>query len=368
MAAAQPIRDNKAEFIEATCQYFKDLAEGALYLGSLDEAAMALEKGLAEAEKVGPGNARLPEMLNRLGAVYYYQGKYYDAEPLFRRAIALLEKAGPKKAADLGQVFYNLAGLLKSQGRFAEAEETYKRVLAIWDEALGPDHPDLALVLRNLGEIGLQRGRMPEAFYELQRALRLLAARGVEDWNTLVVLQTLARFYMAQDRLTEAEPILWRALELRKTLQGDEHPKVAAALTEMATMYRRQGKFAHSEPLLRRALSIQEDTLGPKSPEFLKTLTELAELYRAEGQFSEAEPLFRLAVAAFEEALGSEHPQVAERLEAYAGILRITHRNAEAEVFEARATAIRKRRGIVVRQDSRPEPAQSSVSVSTVHV
>ena len=367
MTATAPIRDDYAELLDATCQYLKDLAEGALYLGSLDQASLALEKGLAEAEKAVAGSPALPDMLNRLGTVYYYQGKYHDAEPLFRRAAALLEKAGPEKAADLGQVFYNLGGLYKSQGKCAEAELAYKRTLEIWDEALGPDHPDLALVLRNLGEIGLKHGRMPEAFYELQRALRLLNARGIEDWNTLGVLQTLARFYVAQDRLSEAEPILWRALELRKLLQGEEHPKVATALTELATMYRKQGKFARAEPLFRLALSIQEKTLGQKNPDFLRTLTELAELYRAEGQFSEAEPLFRLALAAFEEALGSEHPQVAARLEAYAGILRTTQRTAEAEVLEARANSIRARRGIV-RQGSRSEPTRSSMSISTVHV
>ncbi|MGE5569987.1 MAG: tetratricopeptide repeat protein [Rhodospirillales bacterium] len=366
MRADSPVRDAQSELRDATCQYFKDLAEGALYLGCLDQAALAMEKAVAEAEQGGPDNPVLPGMLNRLGALCYYQGKYHDAEALFQRAVALLEKAGRERAVDLGQVFYNLGGLYQAQGKCTDAELAYKRALEIWTEALGPDHPDIALVLRSLGEIALKVGRMPEAFYGLQRALRLLTARGIEDWNTLGVLQTLARFYMAQERLSEAEPILWRALELRRVLQGDEHPKVAAALTEIAAMHRKQGKFVRAKPLFRLALSIQEKVLGRKHPDFLRTLTELAELYRAEGQYTEAEPLFRLALAAFEEALGSEHPQVAARLEAYAGILRTTQRFAEAEVLEARARSIRARRGIV-RKDPRPEP-NSSMSVRTAHV
>ena len=36
----------------------------------------------------------------------------------------------------------NLAGLYLSQGRYAEAEPLYKRALAITEKALGPDHPD----------------------------------------------------------------------------------------------------------------------------------------------------------------------------------------------------------------------------------
>ena len=39
----------------------------------------------------------------------------------------------------------NLARLYDDQGRYAEAEPLYKRALAIREKALGPDHPDVAL-------------------------------------------------------------------------------------------------------------------------------------------------------------------------------------------------------------------------------
>ncbi len=35
------------------------------------------------------------------------------------------------------------------QGRYAEAEPLYKRALAIVEKALGPEHPDLATSLEN---------------------------------------------------------------------------------------------------------------------------------------------------------------------------------------------------------------------------
>ena len=38
----------------------------------------------------------------------------------------------------------NLAALYDNQGRYAEAEPLYKRALAIQEKALGPDHPDVA--------------------------------------------------------------------------------------------------------------------------------------------------------------------------------------------------------------------------------
>jgi hypothetical protein len=45
-----------------------------------------------------------------------------------------------------------LAVLYNRQGRYAEAEALYKRALAILEKALGPGHPDMATSLNNLAE------------------------------------------------------------------------------------------------------------------------------------------------------------------------------------------------------------------------
>ena len=46
----------------------------------------------------------------------------------------------------------NAAGMKAyQQGRYAEAEPLYKRSLVIWEKALGPEHPDVATTLSNLG-------------------------------------------------------------------------------------------------------------------------------------------------------------------------------------------------------------------------
>ena len=43
-----------------------------------------------------------------------------------------------------------LALLYDKQGRYADAEPLYKRSLGIKEKALGPDHPDVAMSLNNL--------------------------------------------------------------------------------------------------------------------------------------------------------------------------------------------------------------------------
>ena len=72
------------------------------------------------------------------------QGRYAEAEPLYKRALAIREKALGPDHPDVAKALNNLAVLYQKQGRYAEAEPLYKRALAIREKALGPDHPDVA--------------------------------------------------------------------------------------------------------------------------------------------------------------------------------------------------------------------------------
>ena len=44
----------------------------------------------------------------------------------------------------------SLARVYEAQGKYTDAEPLYKRALAIREKALGPDHPDVATALNNL--------------------------------------------------------------------------------------------------------------------------------------------------------------------------------------------------------------------------
>ena len=69
--------------------------------------------------------------LNNLAALYKEQGRYADAEPLYKRALAIDEKAVGPDHPDVATSLNNLAALYKEQGRYADAEPLYKRALAI---------------------------------------------------------------------------------------------------------------------------------------------------------------------------------------------------------------------------------------------
>ena len=116
-------------------------------------------------EAYGPAHPSTLATVYNLAILLREQGKYDEAEPLYRRALAGKEEAlGPAHPDTLGTV-EGLAILLKQQGKYDEAEPLYRRALAGNEEALGPVHPDtlrtvnnLALLLDAKGEDAAARG------------------------------------------------------------------------------------------------------------------------------------------------------------------------------------------------------------------
>ena len=69
--------------------------------------------------------------------------------------------------------------------RQEEAEPLYRRDLAITEKALGPDHPDVAITLVNISALHMNTGRIDEAPALLTRALTIFQTKlGPDHPNT----------------------------------------------------------------------------------------------------------------------------------------------------------------------------------------
>ena len=216
---------------------------------------------------LGPRHPDTLASLNNLAVLYQAQGRYGEAEPLYREALqASREALGPRHPDTLTSL-NNLALLYEAQGRYGEAEPLYREALQGSREALGPRHPD-----------------------------------------TLTSLNNLAALYQAQGRYGEAEPLYREALQASREALGPRHPDTLTSLNNLAVLYQDQGRYGEAEPLFREALQARREVLGPRHPDTLTSLNNLAALYQAQGRYGEAEPLYREALQARREALGPRHP------------------------------------------------------------
>jgi tetratricopeptide (TPR) repeat protein len=97
-----------------------------------------------------------------------------EAEPLYRRSLAIREQQlGPDHLV-VATSLNNLAGLYDSQGRYGEAEPLYRRSLVIREHQLGAEHPAVATSLNNLAGLYDSQGRYGEAEPLYLRSLTIL--------------------------------------------------------------------------------------------------------------------------------------------------------------------------------------------------
>ncbi|HJZ32155.1 MAG TPA: tetratricopeptide repeat protein, partial [Hyphomicrobiaceae bacterium] len=219
---------------------------------------------------------------------------YPEAEPLYRRSLAIREKVLGPGHPDVAQSLNNLALLCRNQGRYPEAEQLYRRSLAIRETALGPDHPSVANSLNNLAELYQGQGRYAEAEPLYKRTVAIVEkALGPDHPNVGTSLNNLAGLYQAQGRTDDAEPLYKRTAAIAEKALGPDHPDVATALNNLAWLYHVQGRTAEAEPLYKRTVSILENALGPDHPNVGRSLGNLAGLYSAQRDWARAADYWR---------------------------------------------------------------------------
>jgi tetratricopeptide (TPR) repeat protein len=189
------------------------------------------------------------------------------------------------------------------------------------------------------------------AFEAWPRCERLLphahvCAGLIEQWNFAIpeaarLLNQAGNYLTTRAQYSEAEPLLQRALAIRKHVLGSEHPDTAETLNNLANLYYVQGNYEQAEPLYQQGLSARQKALGPEHPDVANSLYNLATLYRDQGKYEQAETLYQQALTIWQKALGPEHPYVAFLLKSYANLLRRMNRTEEAVKLEARAQTIR---------------------------
>ena len=99
------------------------------------------------------------QVLTSLARLYRREGRYREAEPMAKRALALAEERFDSQDPQVAQGLANLAAVYQDARRFAQACRLYQRVLEIVERSPRTDEPQLAGAYRNLAALEHARGR-----------------------------------------------------------------------------------------------------------------------------------------------------------------------------------------------------------------
>ena len=156
---------------------------------------------------------------------------------------------------DTSFTLYTLACELHDQGKYGEAEPLYREALELDRQTLGNRHQSTLDSINNLGALLQDKGDLTAAEPLYREALELdRGTLGSRHKNTLASINNLGVLLHNKGDLAAAEPLYREALEVRRATLGDRHPHTLASITNLGLLLYAKEDLAAAEPLLREAL------------------------------------------------------------------------------------------------------------------
>ncbi|MEQ9095045.1 MAG: serine/threonine-protein kinase [Phycisphaerales bacterium] len=177
--------------------------------------------------------------------------------------------------------------------------------------------------------------------------LRAVAIRqtrlGQDHPKTIETVTSAGLLRMEQGQLSQAESYLREALDQARRTLGEDHPDTLAGLLNTGLLFQAQGDAAGAEQRFHEALQGFLRVLGEDHAETLKALQAIGASLRAQGRFDEAEPFLHEALEGHRRVLGEDHAETLNCMNSMAVLYAAQGRLAESAAFHLRVLDGRRR-------------------------
>lgn len=245
-------------------EYHEEIARLYLQRAEVELAAEVISEIIGIREELEPESVPLAKSLLLWCDQLQQQARPSDIAGVAARAERIFSSQTPPLFPAMVSALTWRARALETQGFFSEAEPLFRRALAIDERSHGPEHPNVAIRLNNLAELLRETNRLAEAEPLCRRALAIdEQSYGPDHPEVARDLNNLALLLRATNRLSEAEPLYRRALGILFRFQRDTghvHPHFDTASANYASLLSTTGLSepeidARIEDVKRRALS-----------------------------------------------------------------------------------------------------------------
>lgn len=363
------------------------LAAMLLSAGGYREASELYRESLRLAEqRYAKDSMEVAQALQQLMGVYWVQGRYADADPMYQRVLPIWKKIyGEKSEAYAGQLT-GYAGFLTAWSAFGAAERIYEEALRLYEAAAKtPDAPSLISPLQTLGWSYWSTGKKAQAQALFTRLLAINDRRPDADAQVRAsTVYGVASVYHYGGRPDLAKPLFEKARTIYreqiavKEKAGAKGYELSGLYTMLAMMEKSLGNLDEARAALTRGIAIEEKENGSSSwyailadieradnkPKVALALLDKAEVNlvklagptmksiyavsRAEvmrdmGRYAEAEELMRVYVKRQEKSMGERHPTTGGAYLLLSGVLMQERKIGPAEDAMGKALDIAER-------------------------
>jgi len=239
-------------------------------------------------------------------------------------------------------------GLRKLTGDDAKrAEELDKAIVAAlkadrWDEAVARAEELLALRTRAQGPKHFETVNAEWHLNTLRRVARMAREDRVA-YQSADSMNAQGETLNAQGKYAQAQPLLEKALEIRRRLLTDDHPDTADSFSGLAGSLAYHGKYTEAQPLFEKALEIYRRLLTDDHPFTAQSYNNVAMNLSAQGKYAQAQPLLEKALEIKRRLLTDDHSDTALSYNNLALNLNAQGKYAQAQPLYEKALEIRRR-------------------------
>ncbi|MDJ0655226.1 MAG: serine/threonine-protein kinase [Xanthomonadales bacterium] len=245
-----------------------------------------------------------------------------EAEPYAEEALAIsreLYQGRPHE--DVAKSLDTLATLRQNQGRFEQAEQLFRECLAMRERLYPETHPLVSTSVNNLAVV-LYHLDSPEHEEESlaldHRAMNINIQRfGADSLEAAQNYNNLGAFYVARKQpgdLDKALPLLQRSLDIRMRELGSGHPSTINSTSNLANLMHDLGRLEAADQLFVQALDGTRRAIGPRHTRVADVLYGRGHLLMDQQRWAEAEQAFAESLSIYRDAVPADHPYIAETL------------------------------------------------------
>ena len=189
------------------------------------------------------GNREAPFLLGKLysdmSGAFWFLRRPQDGIDCLEKSINFFQKTEHKIQSIAAS--NNLGINLMLLGEWERAEEVIKKAL---DLAIEADHAHVAGILDSLGELKLLRGELDEAQELLEKGVRIAEERK-KEWYAIQAMRNLARCFLAQGKLKEAESKAIETIEMCKKIGETQITNMASLV--LAEVHLEENRLSECE-------------------------------------------------------------------------------------------------------------------------
>lgn len=285
-------------------------------LGKWERAVDLFEQALSvlRAGESGGEKEHRVSALGGLSKAYRRLRRFEDAERVLREALDC-EIAPPARAL----VLADLAWVYSDSDRHAEAERYWGEALETLASCVGRRDPQYASVLGDSGFGDIRGGDYARAEKTLQATIALEEEIGVrETWNHISSLGMISRLYGITGQYEKAEAAWRTALEIIRTLRGEQSSECASVLVSLGALRCWAEDWGEACKCFEETARIRELVLEKDDPRRIESLIGLAVVGLAAGDMGGALGLHREALACAEKSGGEKSRYYAAALDCLA--------------------------------------------------